>query len=118
MDAMKRTKRRSVGERIERALEELYRGLRSGKPLEEVFTVRTIEIPDPTPYDAKAVRRIRHRLVVSQAVFAHLLGVSVQLVEHWEQGIRKPQPMACRLLEEINRDATEFFRRHARLRAA
>jgi DNA-binding transcriptional regulator YiaG len=41
---------------------------------------------------------------MSQAVFAGLLGVSRILVQSWERGVRDPSPLACRLLDTINRD--------------
>ena len=67
------------------------------------LTVRTVKLPaDPMSYDAQAVKQTRERLNVSQAVFARLLGISVVLSQAWEQGLRKPSKMACRLLDEIN----------------
>ena len=42
--------------------------------------------------------------MVSQPVFASLLGVSAVLEKAWEQGRRVPSPMACRLLDEMNHD--------------
>jgi DNA-binding transcriptional regulator YiaG len=52
------------------------------------------------------------RLRVSQAVLAKLLGVSVELVEHWEQGVCEPRRAIRRLLDEIARDPAGFLRRH------
>ena len=87
------------------SLREAIRVERSGIPIESVFTVRTVELPDqPATYDAAAVRATRDRLGVSQAIFAHLLGVSPVLVRAWEQGQRVPAPWARRLLDEMNRD--------------
>jgi len=106
------TKPKRLGERITEALTELHDALRSGRPLEEQLTVRTVEIAAPRLYSAKDVRRMRHRLAVSQAVFARLIGVSVQLVEHWEQGVANPRPLARRLLDEIDRDPDSFLTRH------
>jgi putative transcriptional regulator len=78
---------------------------RSGVPLGTVFTVRTIELPDePSPYDAAAIRATREKIGVSQAIFAHLLGVSAMLVRAWEQGHRTPALWARRLLDEVNHD--------------
>jgi putative transcriptional regulator len=108
----KSAKRRTVAERLAAGMRELEMAMRSGKPLHELFTVRTVEIPDPARYDAKAVRKSRQRLHVSQAVFAKLLGVSVELVEHWEQGVREPRAVVRRLLDEINRDPNDFLSRH------
>jgi DNA-binding transcriptional regulator YiaG len=38
-----------------------------------------------------------------------LLGVSPELVSHWEQGIRKPAPVVCRLLDQIKSDLPRFW---------
>jgi DNA-binding transcriptional regulator YiaG len=51
-----------------------------------------------------SVRATRQKLAVSQAIFAHLLGVSAMLVRAWEQGQRAPAMWARRLLDEVNRD--------------
>ena len=106
------TPRSPVGAQIAAGLTELRDALATGRPLEEFFTVRTVEIPDPPRYDAKKVRALRKRMGTSQPVFASLLGVSAELVEHWEQGIRVPQPIACRLLHEVSRDPKGFLQRH------
>ena len=107
------TKRRSpVAQRLALAMDELQAAMASDKPLHELFTIRTVEVPDPAVYDARAVRRTRARLNVSQAVFARLVGVSPELVEHWEQGRSVPRPVVRRLLDEINRDPGGFLTRH------
>jgi DNA-binding transcriptional regulator YiaG len=78
---------------------------RAGVPVESRFTVHTVELPDePATYDAIAVRLTRAKLAVSQAIFAHLMGVSPTLVRAWEQGQRNPAPWARRLLDEMNRN--------------
>ena len=106
------TPRSRIGAQLTAALTELRDALETGRPLEEFFTVRTVEIPDPPAYNTKRVRALRKRMGVSQAVFASLLGISPQLVEHWEQGVRSPRPIACRLLDEVNRDPKGFLQRH------
>lgn len=95
----------SVGQRLVVGLTELRNALRRGDRPENRFTVRTVRMPDdPTPYDSAAVRHTRARLGASQAVFAKLVGISTVLEQSWEQGSRKPSKLACRLLDEINRD--------------
>jgi putative transcriptional regulator len=44
------------------------------------------------------IRRIRKSLKVSQPAFARYLGTSVAAVRSWEQGSRRPQKTALRLL--------------------
>ena len=90
-------------------MRELQEWMASGRPLEERFTVRTVELPgEPGAYDAASVRATRERLGASQAVFAGLLGASPKLVQAWEIGGRAPSAMARRLLDEINRDPARW----------
>ena len=56
------------------------------------LTICEVEIPTPTQYRPRDIRALRASLGVSQGVFAMLLGVSPELVRHWEHGIRKPAP--------------------------
>ena len=53
----------------------------------------------PKPMKPAEIRRIRIRLHASQAVFARFLCVSPKAVQSWEQGLRRPQSSALRLLE-------------------
>ena len=93
------------GREIVASLAEAIQAERAGVPLESRFTVRTAELPEPASvYDSDAVRATRDRVGVSQAIFAHLLGVSAMLVRAWEQDQRSPAPWARRLLDEVNRD--------------
>lgn len=103
-----------VGNRLVASLTDLRDALRSDVPLSKRFTVRTVRMPaDPSAYDPAAVRRTRERLGASQAVFAKLVGVSKVLEQSWEQGTRKPSKLACRVLDEINRDVEQWRRRIA-----
>ena len=75
------------GREIVASLKEAIEVERSGVPIESRFTVRTVELPDePGLYDAISVRGTRDKIGASQAIFAHLLGVSAMLVRAWEQG--------------------------------
>jgi putative transcriptional regulator len=106
--------RSTVAQRIHRGMDELEQAMRGDatRPLTEFFTIRTVEVPDPATYDARAVKRVRDRLHVSQAVFAKLLGVSVELVENWEQDLSTPRPLARRLLDEISQNPSDFLNRN------
>lgn len=62
--------------------------------------LRVTEIPaPPKPIDPEEIRRIRESLHASQIVFAQFLCVSTKAVQSWEQGLRRPQNTALRLLE-------------------
>ena len=45
------------------------------------------------------VTNIRRKLGVSQSKFAHIIGVSVDTLQNWEQGRRIPQGPALALLK-------------------
>ena len=49
-------------------------------------------------YSPVVVKKIRAKLKVSQVEFAHLIGVSVDTLQNWEQGRRIPEGPALALL--------------------
>ena len=103
-----------LGQRITDSLTEGLELLRSGKAIDKHLRVDVIEIPDPPRFAASEVRALRRRLGLTQGIFARLVGVSVELVEHWEQGVRVPRPIACRLMHEISHDPSGFLKRLSR----
>lgn len=108
---MSKKSRKSFGREIIDGLKELQEVLAGGEPVTKHFTVRTVKLDlDPGSYGAKEVRATRAGLGVSQAVFAQLLAISTVTVQSWEQGTRKPPPMACRLLDEINSDRDRWLK--------
>ncbi len=110
--AMAKRKKKRLGERIIEALTDFCEVAESGESLEKHFTVRTVELDlKPGQYDPKKIRAIRAALGVSQAIFAQIMGASLATIEAWEQGHRMPSPMACRLLDEINRDQQGWIKR-------
>ncbi len=94
-------------------LRELAEALRSGEPLASRFTVRTYKIAPPPEYRGAGVRRVRDLLAMSQAAFVAFLGAEVSTVRSWEQGLRPPSPLACRLLSEIEADPAHWRKRLA-----
>jgi putative transcriptional regulator len=49
-------------------------------------------------YATPDVKAIREKLHVSQNEFAHMIGVSENTIQNWEQGRRKPEGPAIALL--------------------
>jgi DNA-binding transcriptional regulator YiaG len=94
-------KRKPVGVQVVESLRALKECLQSGDRLEDRFPVRRYLVGlKPRRFTAKDVKATRHRLGMSQAVFADVLAVSVKTVQAWEQrGVQSP--MACRLLQTI-----------------
>jgi putative transcriptional regulator len=94
--------KRSVEDRIIAGLKDFAGVLKSGKPITERFTCRTVVVDlKPTRYSSKEVKATRKLLRCSQVVFAQFLGVSPKTVRAWEQDINKPNDMACRFMDEI-----------------
>jgi hypothetical protein len=58
---------------------------------------------------------VRELLAMSQVAFAALLGADPSTVRSWEQGLRTPNPLACRLLSEIEADPSHWRKRIASL---
>lgn len=79
--------------------------------------LREVEVPAPDEYGPRQVRAVRDSLAVTQRTFARLLGVSPELVEHWEQGIRRPSLLARRLLDQIRHDPGAYLAAVMRRRA-
>ena len=96
------------GQDIVEGLRELADALKSGEPLGLRFTVRTYKIAPPPEYRGEGVRRVRNLLGMSQAAFAAFLGVDPSTVRSWEQELRPPSPLACRMLSEIEADLTHW----------
>jgi putative transcriptional regulator len=101
--------KQSIEDKIIEGLEEFSRDLESGKKISEKYTCRTIVLNlKPRPYKPAMVKKTRALLGASQAVFAIFLGVSVKTVQAWENGFINPSKMACRFMDEIQRDP-EFY---------
>jgi putative transcriptional regulator len=100
-----------LGTRMIASLQEVVDAIKAGEVIEKRFTVRTAAtVPEPGRYDAREVKLLRASLAMSQAVFAQIMGVSVDLVQSWEHGTRKPAPIARRLLDEVGRNRTYWLR--------
>jgi putative transcriptional regulator len=104
--------RPTVSARLRTALSEVHESLTGGKPL----TARTVEVREPEKWNAARIKKIRAELRLSQSPFAQLIGVSPELVEHWEQGLATPHGPASRLLSEISRDPAGYISRYVKRR--
>jgi putative transcriptional regulator len=86
-------------------LQDFTQTLEGGADISERFTCRTVaRTAAPTVYHPRLVRETRDLLAASQTVFARFLGISVQTVRAWEQGVNTPSPLASRFLDEIRHD--------------
>lgn len=102
---------RSVADEIVAALEDFKDALEKGDVYER-FTCHQIRLDlHPAPYTAEQVRSARRVLGVSQSLFAKFLGVSLNTVRSWEQGVNTPSKMACRFMDEIRRSPKHWKER-------
>lgn len=97
-----------------RAGRELIAGLREALRAAQTgdyskMIVREVEIADPREYGPAEVKALRAKLGVTQGIFARLMGVSPELVAHWEYDIRTPAPLARRLMDKINEDPAQYL---------
>ena len=107
--SIRKTTRPRVADEIMAGMHELQHMMARGKTPREMFTVKTIDVPEPGMYTPARIRALRDDLAVSQAVFAHLVGVSVILVKSWERGARDPSPLARRLLDTIRANPAQWL---------
>jgi len=91
-------------------IEEVARSLDGGPAL----TQRRVRVSvKPRAYRGEDVRIVRRAMGASQSVFAQFLGTSLNTVRSWEQGARKPSPMARRFMDEIHREPARWRQRVA-----
>ena len=67
------------------------------------LTLRTHAVENkPAPrVSARELVRVRERLRLSRAVFAHYLRTNVRTLENWEQGRAKPNAQAALLIKMV-----------------
>jgi putative transcriptional regulator len=76
------------------------------KSIKEAGKIRRGEIKASRvfTYNAVAIRKLRESVNVSQSKFARMIGVSVDTVQNWEQGRRRPRGPAMALLRVFQRN--------------
>lgn len=70
-----------------------------------------LEIEDPclSPLDSDAIKAIRSKYKLSQAVLARILNVGLGAVRQWEQGQRNPNGSALKLLHMLDQKGIELL---------
>ena len=95
--------------RIQETLSEMAKDLHSVGAIDKT-TLRQFDLQSlpPVPnYTANQIANLRHKLGLSQAVFAAYLNVSDRAVKKWEQGDAKPSGATLKLLSIIERKGLE-----------
>jgi putative transcriptional regulator len=78
----------------------------------DVQTMREFDalcLPEVEHYDAAAIKAIREKARVSQAVFAAYLNTSPSTVRAWEQGGKSPKGASLKLLNLVARKGLEVL---------
>jgi putative transcriptional regulator len=91
----------------EKLFKDLTRAVKDALAFErgEQVDLRITEFPPPPkPMRAHEVARLRKKLALSQAVFARHLNVTPATVRNWEQGLRRPNQAALKLLEIVKKE--------------
>ena len=89
--------------KIQETLSEMAKDLHEVGAIDKV-TLRKFDIKSlpPVPnYTAKQISLLRHKLGLSQAVFAAYLNVSDRAIKKWEQGETKPSGATLKLLSIV-----------------
>jgi putative transcriptional regulator len=95
-------------------LEGFVETLKTGEPITKKYTCRRMVLDlQPQPYSAEKVQATRKLLRLSQALFARFLGVSPKTVHAWERGTGSPKEIACRFMDEIQRNPDYWRQRLA-----
>ncbi len=78
----------------------------------DIRTSRHFTARPEREFGAVEIRKIReYELGVSRSLFAQTMNVSTQTVSSWENGWRRPSPMAKRLLSAIHENPKCFLQR-------
>lgn len=102
----------TFSERVIDSLADFAEALECGEDIPKKYSCRKVVLDlSPTPYSSELVLETRKVLQVSQAVFAQFLGVATKTVSSWEQGIREPDKLACRFMDEIRNDPEHWQNR-------
>lgn len=64
-------------------------------------------LPPVEPLEPEKIKQIREASLVSQAVFARLLNISLSTVQKWEIGQKKPTGTALKLLHLVEKRGLE-----------
>lgn len=78
----------------------------------EAQTMRKFDalcLPPIKKYNPREIKRIRLRNKTSQAVLALYLNTSTSTIQKWEQGTKKPNGLALRVLNLIDKKGLSIF---------
>ncbi len=97
------SKRLGVAHRLARDLASV--GMLGKKTMRDIDKLCLTPVKPLSPVQ---IAKLRARENVSQAVFAHSLGLSVTLISQWERGEKKPQGASLKLLTLVNKNGLDW----------
>jgi len=107
---MDKSKLNSVEQDLVEGLEGFAEDLKADAAIPEKYTCRRVVLDlQPHTFTADQVKATRKQLKASQALFAQFLGVSPRTIAAWERGAKTPKDVACRFMDEIQRNP-EYWR--------
>jgi putative transcriptional regulator len=71
------------------------------------FATRDVPVSPVPEYDSAAIKALRGKLHLSQAMLATILNTSLSTVRQWEIGIKRPGGTSAKLLDLLNRKGIE-----------
>jgi putative transcriptional regulator len=98
-----RSKQLGVAHRLAKDLDSV--GMLEKKTMRDLDKLCLTPVKKLTP---SQISKLRKRENASQAVFAHHLGVSVNLISQWERGEKKPQGASLKLLSLVEKNGLEW----------
>ena len=66
-------------------------------------------LPPVKQLSASEIKKLRRRFAISQPVFAAYLNTSPNTIKQWEQGVRKPNSIALKLLNLVDHKGLEIL---------
>lgn len=66
-------------------------------------------LPPVKKLSATEIKKLRRRFALSQPVFAAYLNTSPNTIKQWEQGVRKPNSIALKLLNLVDHKGLEIL---------
>lgn len=76
-------------------------------PVPRRFETRDITVPPVPDFDPEAIKALRERFQISQAMLATILNTSLSAIKHWEIGIKRPGGTSAKLLDILARKGIE-----------
>jgi putative transcriptional regulator len=95
---MKKTKRNLFSE-----ISEGFEALADQRAGKRTLRTHTVKIKPAPRITGKEVVRLREKMHLSRALFAHYLRTNVRTLENWEQGRASPNAQAALLIRLVQR---------------